>query len=49
MEAKAAMKKENTTPGPAVFLATSPETRYMPVPTHDPTPSDVKSTMVKHF
>lgn len=43
------MMKLNTTPGPAIFLATMPATRYMPVPQHEPTPSDVKSSVVRHF
>jgi hypothetical protein len=49
MLATAAMIKLNTTPGPAIFLATMPATRYIPVPQHDPTPNDVKSKVVKHF
>lgn len=32
-----------------MFLATIPATKYMPVPQHDPTPSDVKSNVVRHF
>lgn len=48
-EARAAKQNENITPGPAVFRATIPATRYIPVPTHDPTPSDVRSQAVKHF
>lgn len=49
MLATAAMMKLNTTPGPAICLATIPATKYMPVPQHDPTPSDVRSKVVKHF
>lgn len=49
MLATAAIKKLRTTPGPAIFLATIPATRYIPVPQHDPTPSDVKSNVVRHF
>lgn len=49
MLATAAMMKLNTTPGPAICLATIPATKYMPVPQHDPTPSDVRSNVVKHF
>lgn len=49
MLAIAAIKKLSTTPGPAIFLATSPATKYIPVPQHDPTPSDVRSSVVKHF
>lgn len=49
MLAIAAIKKLRTTPGPAIFLATSPATKYIPVPQHDPTPNDVKSSVVKHF
>ena len=49
MLAIAAMKKLNTTPGPAMFRATIPATKYIPVPQHVPTPSDVKSSVVKHF
>lgn len=45
----AAIKKLRTTPGPAIDLATIPATRYIPVPQHEPTPSDVKSNVVKHF
>lgn len=49
MLAIAAIKKLSTTPGPAIVFATMPATKYMPVPQHDPTPSDVKSNVVKHF
>ncbi|XP_037551214.1 probable cationic amino acid transporter [Nematolebias whitei] len=35
------------TPGPAISLATSPETTYIPVPTQLPTPSDTRSTVDK--
>ena len=49
MLATAAIIKLNTTPGPAIFLATMPATRYIPVPQHDPTPKDVRSKVVKHF
>lgn len=49
MLATAAIKKLRTTPGPAIVLATIPATRYIPVPQHDPTPSDVKSNVVRHF
>ena len=49
MDASAAMANDSMTPGPATFLATIPDTRYMPVPTHDPTPSEVRSTVVRHF
>lgn len=49
MLATAAMMKLKTTPGPAMFLATMPATRYIPVPQHDPTPNEVKSNVVKHF
>lgn len=45
----AAIMKETMTPGPATFLATIPDTRYIPVPTHDPTPNEVRSSVVKHF
>lgn len=47
--ATAAITKLSTTPGPAIFLATMPATKYIPVPQHDPTPNDVKSSVVKHF
>lgn len=47
--AMAAIKKLNTTPGPATFLATIPATKYMPVPQHEPTPKDVRSRVVRHF
>lgn len=49
MLATAAIIKLNTTPGPAMFLATIPATRYIPVPQHDPTPKEVRSKVVKHF
>lgn len=34
------------TPGPAISLATRPETTYIPVPTQLPTPSEMRSTVV---
>lgn len=46
MDARAAMMKDKITPGPAISLATSPATTYMPVPTQLPTPSDTRSTVV---
>lgn len=49
MLATAAIIKLKITPGPAIFLATMPATKYIPVPQHEPTPSDVKSSVVKHF
>lgn len=49
MLATAAIIKLKITPGPAIFLATMPATKYMPVPQQEPTPSDVKSSVVKHF
>jgi hypothetical protein len=49
MLATAAIMKLKTTPGPAICLATIPATKYIPVPQHDPTPSDVRSNVVKHF
>lgn len=49
MLATAAMMKLNTTPGPAICRATIPATKYMPVPQHEPTPSDVRSNVVRHF
>lgn len=49
MLATAAMMKLKMTPGPAMFLATIPATRYIPVPQHDPTPNEVKSKVVRHF
>lgn len=49
MLAIAAMMKLKTTPGPATFLATIPETKYIPVPTQLPIPKDVRSNVVKHF
>uniref|UniRef100_A0A182FZ38 Uncharacterized protein n=1 Tax=Anopheles albimanus TaxID=7167 RepID=A0A182FZ38_ANOAL len=49
MLATAAMKKLSTTPGPAMLRATIPATRYIPVPQHDPTPSEVRSSVVRHF
>lgn len=45
MEATAAIMKETMTPGPAISLATSPDTTYIPVPTQLPTPSDTRSTV----
>lgn len=47
MEATAAIMKDTMTPGPAISLATSPETTYIPVPTQLPTPSDTRSTVDK--
>lgn len=49
MLATAAMIKLMITPGPARFFATIPATRYIPVPQHEPTPSDVKSSVLRHF
>lgn len=49
MLAIAAMMKLIITPGPARFFATIPATRYIPVPQHEPTPSDVKSRVSRHF
>lgn len=49
MEAIAAIMNEMTTPGPATLRATIPATRYIPVPTQEPTPKDVKSRVVRHF
>lgn len=46
MEATAAMMKETMTPGPAISLATKPETTYIPVPTQLPTPRETRSTVV---
>lgn len=40
---------ETTTPGPATLRATIPATRYIPVPTQEPTPKDVRSRVVRHF
>lgn len=37
------------TPGPATVRATIPLTKYIPVPTQLPTPSEVKSSVVRHF
>lgn len=48
MLATAAMIKLKITPGPAKLLATIPVTKYIPVPTHEPTPKDVKSRVVRH-
>lgn len=39
------MMKDTMTPGPAISLATSPDTTYIPVPTQLPTPSDTRSTV----
>lgn len=49
MLATAAIIKLKTTPGPAMLRATIPATRYIPVPQQEPTPRDVKSSVVKHF
>ena len=49
MLATAAIIKLKITPGPATFLATIPATKYIPVPQHEPTPSDVRSNVVRHF
>lgn len=46
MDATAAMMKDTITPGPAISLATSPDTTYMPVPTQLPTPREMRSTVV---
>lgn len=43
------MMKLKITPGPAIFLATIPATKYIPVAQQDPTPNEVKSKVVKHF
>lgn len=37
------------TPGPAMFFATIPATKYMPVPQQEPIPNEVKSIVVRHF
>lgn len=39
------MMKDTMTPGPAISLATSPDTTYIPVPTQLPTPSETRSTV----
>lgn len=49
IDATAAIIKDKITPGPATFLATMPATKYMPVPTQLPTPSEVRSNVVRHF
>lgn len=49
MLAMAAIIKLITTPGPATVFATMPATKYIPVPTQLPTPSDVRSNVVRHF
>ena len=46
IEATAATTKDKITLGPATLWATIPATRYMPVPTQLPTPSDVRSRVV---
>lgn len=46
MDATAAMMKDTMTPGPAISLATRPDTTYIPVPTQLPTPSEMRSTVV---
>lgn len=43
------MINDISTPGPATDLATIPATKYIPVPTQEPTPSDVRSRVVRHF
>lgn len=40
------MMKDTMTPGPAISLATRPDTTYMPVPTQLPTPREMRSTVV---
>lgn len=45
----AAIQKLRMTPGPAMFFATIPATKYMPVPQQEPIPSEVKSIVVRHF
>lgn len=47
IDATAAMINDKITPGPAISLATSPATTYMPVPTQLPTPRDTRSTVVR--
>lgn len=47
-DARPAIIKDMITAGPAISLATNPDTTYMPVPTQLPTPSEVKSIVVKH-
>lgn len=49
MLAMAAIIKLIITPGPAIFWATMPATRYMPVPQQDPMPSEVRSSVLRHF
>ena len=34
---------DNNTAGPAMVLATIPATKYIPVPTDEPTPSEIRS------
>ena len=38
--------KDTMTPGPAISLATRPDTTYIPVPTQLPTPSEMRSMVV---
>lgn len=47
MDATAAIMKDRMTPGPAIALATSPATTYIPVPTQLPTPRETRSTVVR--
>lgn len=47
MEATAAMMKDTMTPGPAISLATRPDTTYIPVPTQLPTPREMRSSVVR--
>ena len=42
------MRKEMTTLGPAVSLATPPANTYTPTPRVEPTPSMVRSQVVRH-
>src|SRR6218665_2357427 len=49
MEAMAAMMNETMTAGPAIALATNPATTYIPVPQQLPTPSDMRSEVVRTF
>lgn len=47
--AMAAIIKLIITPGPAIFWATMPATRYMPVPQQEPMPKEVRSRVLRHF
>merc|ERR1719209_1942741 len=48
-EAAPATRKERTTAGPAVFLATPPARTYTPTPRVEPIPRRVRSVVLRHL